>query len=104
MQGTARCVERLVVTGVLSVSECKVRHVVFGTLWMVIEFCQSQDARRGTMLRTSGLGMGATWNPFIECFFCIVAAVCCECEPARVFLPLSPVLIRAATVSSGSET
>ena len=71
---------------------------------MVIEFCQSQDARRGTMFRTSGLGMGATWNPFIECFFCSVAAVCCECEPARVFLPLSPVLIRAATVSSGSET
>ena len=70
---------------------------------MVTEFRQSKDARRGTMLRTSGLGMGATWNPFIECFFCIVAAVCCECEPARVFLPLSPVLIRAATVSSGSE-
>ena len=74
------------VTGVLWISECKVRHVVFGTRWM------------------SRIGMGATWNPFIECFFCIVAAVCCECEPARVFLPLSPVLIRAATVSSGSET
>ena len=71
---------------------------------MVIEFYQSQDARRGTMLRTSGLGMGATWNPFIECFFCFVAAVCCKCEPARVVLPSSPVLIRAATVSNGSET
>ena len=104
MRGTQRSVERLVVTGVLSICECKVRHVVFGTLWMVIEFCQSQDARRCTMLRTSGFGMGATWNPFIECFFRIVAAVCCECEPARVFLPLLPVLIRAATVSSGSET
>ena len=89
MQGTVRGVERLVVTGVLSINGCEGRHVVFGALWMVIEFCQSQDARRGTMLRTSGLGMGATWNPFIECFFCIVAAVCCECEPARVFFFLS---------------
>ena len=53
---------------------------------MVIEFCQSQGARHGTMLRTFGLGMGATWNPFIECFSFIAAAVvCCECEPARVF-------------------
>ena len=64
---------------------CKVRHGVLDTLDGV-EFCQSHGARRGTMLRTFGLGMGATWNPFIECFLCIaVAAVCCECEPARVF-------------------
>ena len=96
--------KRLVVTGVLSIIGCKGRHVVVGTLWMVTGVLSITGRKERHDSRTSGLGMGATWNPFIECFFCIVAAFCCECEPARVFLPLSPVLIRAATVSSGSET
>ena len=43
-------------------------HDAVDTLSVMIELCQSRDARRGTMLRTFGLCMGATWNPFNECF------------------------------------
>ena len=57
---------------VLSIRGCKARHDVWTFGLSMGGFCQSEDARRGTMLRTfvwmlTGC-LGATWNPFNECF------------------------------------